>query len=242
MTVAAWHPGNVRPGDIVDYFEMCQFEGIGMLQRGMTFRAPPGRGVILMSQRKDAPYDDVLDDDGHLIYEGHDAPKSAAAPNPKLADQPRKSVAGRLTDNGKFADWTDRHKNGEVPAALFHVFEKMRDGIWSFRGPFLLKDYRYERSGERFVFRFVLDAVEEVGADLQPRPADHSEIQSRQIPTWVKQFVYKRDRGVCVLCGSREQLHFDHDLPYSLGGSSATPRNVRLLCAKHNLSKGARIE
>jgi hypothetical protein len=36
-------------------------------------------------------------------------------------------------------------------------------------------------------------------------------------------------------------LHFDHDLPYSKGGASITEDNVQLMCARHNLQKGAKI-
>ena len=64
----------------------------------------------------------------------------------------------------------------------------------------------------------------------------------RAIPAWVKQVVYKRDKGRCVLCGAQDQLHFDHDLPFAKGGSGLTPANVRVLCARHNLRKGAKIE
>src|SRR3990172_5562553 len=67
----------LRPGDILNYYDMCAAEQLGMLQKGMTFRPPPAHGIILMSQRPDAPYDDTLDDDGNLIYEGHDAPRTA---------------------------------------------------------------------------------------------------------------------------------------------------------------------
>jgi len=35
--------------------------------------------------------------------------------------------------------------------------------------------------------------------------------------------------------------HFDHDIPFSKGGSSLTAANVRLLCAKHNLEKSDKI-
>jgi hypothetical protein len=35
--------------------------------------------------------------------------------------------------------------------------------------------------------------------------------------------------------------HFDHDIPFSKGGSSLTAANVRLLCAKHNLEKSEKI-
>jgi 5-methylcytosine-specific restriction endonuclease McrA len=61
------------------------------------------------------------------------------------------------------------------------------------------------------------------------------------IPTLVKVDVWRRDRGQCVQCGSTKNLHFDHDIPFSKGGSSLTTANVRLLCAKHNLEKSDKI-
>jgi len=57
----------------------------------------------------------------------------------------------------------------------------------------------------------------------------------------VKVEVWRRDRGQCVQCGSTRNLHFDHDIPFSKGGSSLTAANVRLLCAKHNLAKSDKI-
>ncbi len=208
----------------------------------MTFRLPPNHGIILMSQRPNAPYSDVLDDDGHLIYEGHDQPRSPGTGEPKSNDQPRFSPRGTPTENGRFADWTDRYERGEVPPARFRVYEKLRDGIWSFRGTFLLSGYRQEKSGGRLVFKFVLTSIDE-DPEIAIRPPEaHHEEQTRQIPTWVKQFVYKRDKGRCVDCGATDHLHFDHDLPFSKGGSSATPQNVRLLCARHNLQKSDKIQ
>jgi len=53
--------------------------------------------------------------------------------------------------------------------------------------------------------------------------------------------VWKRDKGKCVKCGSSNNLHFDHDIPYSIGGSSLTAANVQLLCARHNLEKRERF-
>jgi len=44
------------------------------------------------------------------------------------------------------------------------------------------------------------------------------------------------------MCEAHENLHFDHDIPYSKGGSSITIENVRLLCAKHNLEKSDKIK
>lgn len=47
----------------------------------------------------------------------------------------------------------------------------------------------------------------------------------------------KRDGGRCVTCGAVDELHYDHIIPYSLGGSSMTIENVQLLFARRNLEK-----
>ncbi len=52
----------------------------------------------------------------------------------------------------------------------------------------------------------------------------------------------KRDGGKCTKCGSTDDLHFDHIIPWSKGGSSSTAENVQLLCERHNLQKHDRIE
>lgn len=62
------------------------------------------------------------------------------------------------------------------------------------------------------------------------------------IPSLVKVQVWKRDKGRCVICKSKDNLHFDHIIPYSKGGSSLTADNIQLLCARHNLAKHDKIE
>lgn len=64
---------------------------------------------------------------------------------------------------------------------------------------------------------------------------------SRRIPTIVKREVWDRDRGQCVECQSTQNLHFDHIIPWSKGGSSIDVKNVQILCGKHNLQKSAKI-
>ncbi len=56
----------------------------------------------------------------------------------------------------------------------------------------------------------------------------------------VKIFVWNRDGGKCVNCGSNEKLEYDHIIPLSKGGSN-TARNIQLLCENCNRSKGANI-
>ncbi len=60
------------------------------------------------------------------------------------------------------------------------------------------------------------------------------------IPDHVKVFVWNRDAGRCVRCGSNERLEFDHVIPVALGGAN-TARNLQLLCETCNRSKGASI-
>jgi 5-methylcytosine-specific restriction endonuclease McrA len=65
--------------------------------------------------------------------------------------------------------------------------------------------------------------------------------RSRFISSAVKQKVWERDKGKCVLCGSTIDLEYDHDIPFSKGGSNSE-ENIRLLCRRCNRSKSAKIQ
>jgi 5-methylcytosine-specific restriction endonuclease McrA len=75
----------------------------------------------------------------------------------------------------------------------------------------------------------------------------------RAVPQDLKDQVWKRCQGMCQanwrtdssldkntgdICGSNENLEFDHIVPYSRGGKT-TYRNLQLLCQRHNRIKGA---
>jgi hypothetical protein len=225
--------------EIISYFEMCQRER-SSLQRGMSFNVGGTHSVILMSVRPNAPYDDLLLDGGStLIYEGHDVPRSLACPNPKSLDQPEKSPAGTLTQNGKFRKAAQDFKAGLRRPERVRVYEKIRPGIWSYNGIFHLVDSWKEEVGQRIVFKFKLIAVE--GEEDFSLPAPESPLRRRMIPSAVKLEVWKRDDGKCAVCSATDELHFDHILPYSKGGTSLTAENVQVLCARHNLEKSDRI-
>ena len=224
--------------DILTYREMCDAENVQTLQRGMNYRLNPDHSVILMSQRPNAPYNDEIQSDGlTIIYEGHDAARTVDLPDPKHTDQPRFTKTGAITQNGKFADAVERFKKGSRPE-IVRVYEKLFNGVWSYKGSFSLIDYAYEQSGRRRAFRFVLGLTEQ----NQPTSTTELRDRSRIIPTEVKKSVWERDGGKCVICGAGDELHFDHVIPYSKGGTSVSAENVRILCARHNLSKSDKIE
>jgi hypothetical protein len=60
------------------------------------------------------------------------------------------------------------------------------------------------------------------------------------IPKDVVDAVWNRDGGKCVYCGSNENLHLDHIIPFSKGGDTSI-ENLQLLCQKCNLEKSNKI-
>lgn len=226
--------------EIISYFEMCRREGVS-LQRDMNFHISHTHSVILMSVRPNAPYADRVENDGStLIYEGHDVPQSSQYPNTKVVDQPGKTPSGRLTENGKFYNAAKEFKANKQKPERVRVYEKIRSGIWAYNGTFHLVDAWLEPTENRNVFKFKLIAVESENNISQP--IQYKASLRRIIPTSVKLEVWKRDAGECVKCGASNDLHFDHIIPWSRGGSSLTSDNIQLLCGKHNIKKRDKIE
>jgi hypothetical protein len=194
-----------------------------------------------MSLRPGAPYADRVEESGRVIvYEGHDIPLTKGGPDPKSLDQPEFLPSGRLTQNGLFADAVRRFKAGRAEAERVKVFEKIRPGIWAYNGLFNLVDVWQETADRRQVFKFKLEIIDQ---PLESAVTISVEIDhDRVIPATVKLEVWKRDRGGCIRCGSKENLHFDHIIPYSLGGSSKDAKNIQILCSRHNLEKRDRIQ
>ncbi|MBM3248692.1 MAG: HNH endonuclease [Candidatus Omnitrophica bacterium] len=225
--------------EILSYREMCNIESVQTLQRGMNFNINPHYSIILMSRRPNAPYHDrILEDGFTLEYEGHDEAKTSPSINPKGLDQPKYTKNGTLTQNGLFIKAVEEYKNRKNCPELVKVYEKILPGVWSLKGVFDLIDYRSENDGRRNVFIFTLKLSEQQGLTSEISEPEHT----RLIPTEVKKEVWKRDNGKCAKCGANKNLHFDHDLPFSLGGTSLTAKNIKLLCARCNLAKSNKIE
>jgi len=174
-----------------------------------------------------------------LIYEGHDAPRNETNPYPKQIDQPIRNPSGTLTQNGLFHQAATNYKKGIKEAELIKVYEKIYSGIWVYNGIFRLIDAWQEESNNRKVFKFRLESSDKlVDTNIDRELVDHN----RLIPKEVKLEVWRRDKGRCVICESKNNLHFDHIIPYSKGGSSVVAENVQLLCARHNIAKKDKIE
>jgi len=226
-----------QPGDILSFAEMCMLEG-KMLQQGMHFRSGSDRhSVILMSRQHGAKYADGIAEDGKTIhYIGHDAVGDRA----KTLDQPLDRISGTLTENGKFFKAVEEARQGYA-AEPVRVYEKLKQGIWVYNGLFSLVDAAMSALERRKVCVFTLSLVGsgEPASDSGSLP---TEAYGRLIPTDVKLLVWQRDRGRCIACGSTEDLHFDHIIPYSLGGSSLDVRNIQILCRTCNLKKSDSIQ
>ena len=84
------------------------------------------------------------------------------------------------------------------------------------------------RRFEKLRAKFDGGATEPTGRKREPIPED------------VRIFVWRRDDGRCMKCGSQENLEYDHIIPCSRGGSN-TARNLQLLCEACNRQKSDSI-
>lgn len=227
----------MKVDDIISYHNLVAAEKAN-LQKGMNFGIGQNYSVVLMSLRPGAPYADAIDSKtGMLTYEGHDVNRTKDCPNPKAIDQPLTTPRGSWTENGKFFRAAMDFKSGlRKRPELVKVYEKIARGIWCYKGFFQLENAAVTTDGNRKVFNFFLRPIEK-----KPLGRVVELPHTRLIPTHVKVEVWQRDRGRCVLCEATTNLHYDHDIPFSKGGSSLVAENVRLLFVKHNLSKSSKI-
>jgi len=74
-----------------------------------------------------------------------------------------------------------------------------------------------------------------------PPPPPPEPPRRKEISSGLRKRIMERDAYRCRRCKSWTDLHIDHVLPVSAGGTN-DPDNLQVLCAKCNLSKGAKVE
>jgi hypothetical protein len=130
----------------------------------------------------------------------------------------------------------------ETPVAVAHDEERRRT-YWMFRDEFYWEDEGYD---EVEVKALILERETKKNRRVQRAVALMQQTEAMDapsrapIPDEVKLFVWQRDGGRCVKCGSNQRLEFDHVIPVAMGGAN-TARNLQLLCETCNRSKGAAI-
>ncbi len=218
----------------VSFQEMCRKEGV-YFQRGMYFRPTRDHSVILTSGAPASDYEDLIDPDNDiLIYQGHNALRSQNVPFPQLVDQPQYNRDGSPSVNGRFFEAAQNYKNSLAPPEKVRAYRKLGKGMWLDLGIFHLIDAWRESDGRRLVFKLKLRRFSEAGKEQSFK------IDPRNIPSKTRVLVWNRDRGKCVVCGTTENLHFDHIIPISKGGNNSA-KNIRILCSRHNLAKSDKI-
>jgi 5-methylcytosine-specific restriction endonuclease McrA len=141
--------------------------------------------------------------------------------------------------NGAAFEWAKA--NPDIPAFIGTAVRGRR--YWSYGGAMYVTT---ERLTPDDVVALVHESENRVklklqrARALQAMAAQTAAPRRDGIPREVKLFVWQRDHGCCVACGSNRDLEFDHVIPLSLGGSS-TERNLQLLCADCNRRKGATL-
>jgi hypothetical protein len=140
--------------------------------------------------------------------------------------------------------------NQEVEQQVNYPIKISGPNFWAYKNNLLQVSYgEYLRDEEisLYVKHYILDhenEVEEIRKQIQFLELileKKGELGKREnIPEHVKMYVWRRDKGECVQCGSKQNLEFDHIIPVSKGGSS-TERNIQILCGKCNRRKTDKI-
>lgn len=125
---------------------------------------------------------------------------------------------------------------------------KMKDKAWNMTNGHCIKCFTNDKSSN-LEFLWVIHPSVELVLICESCASEEEIVKgdmiteksaSRRISTEVQDAVWNRDGGKCVSCGSKENLEFDHIIPFSKGGSN-TKRNIQLLCESCNRSKSDNI-
>lgn len=104
-----------------------------------------------------------------------------------------------------------------------------------------LHDFHYELS------QLIEDEIQTIKKHYPSYVSSKDRIKRQSFPVWLKQAVFYRDKGTCVICRcdlsnlvrTQNKIHIDHIVPLELFGTNDAS-NMQLLCESCNTSKGAR--
>lgn len=101
-----------------------------------------------------------------------------------------------------------------------------------------IKEAVYKKERKKMIEREVLDELIEEGKvfNIYTNKCGNR----TTIPMDIANAVWNRDGGKCCMCGSKENLEFDHIIPISKGGAT-TFRNLQILCKNCNIRKSDNI-
>ncbi len=129
----------------------------------------------------------------------------------------------------KYQEEIERKRNEYLEQKLLQEIQKEKNIIKQ-----ELLDKERKRNLQREAYKELVDE----GLILN-QPVD-KEWNREPIPQDIMDKVWNRDGGCCVKCGSKENLEFDHIIPFSKGGAN-TYRNLQILCKKCNIEKSNKI-
>jgi hypothetical protein len=98
----------------------------------------------------------------------------------------------------------------------------------------LLKEFVYKENSKFDKLRKQIELYEKINLQTE------NNRKREPIPEDIRFEIWRRDEGKCVICGSKENLEFDHIIPFSKGGGN-TVRNLQLLCESCNRKKSDKI-
>jgi hypothetical protein len=125
---------------------------------------------------------------------------------------------------------------------------EVRDGLWCFQNKIFAVKGSAGISAEELQIRIkhkLLNAEKQftkMKKEIELFENFDKVVASRRekIPESIRLFVWQRDEGKCVQCGSNKKLEYDHIIPVAKGGSN-TERNLQILCEECNRKKAASI-
>jgi HNH endonuclease len=147
----------------------------------------------------------------------------------------------RLTFGGPTDKNGPYNPDDPEPRRVFYDSDNSPNGPWVFRRKAVYVEEAGGVALQELILRVkhIVLREEKVLARIQREVEAFENIERvasagrERIPESVRLFVWQRDEGKCVRCGSRERLEFDHIIPVALGGSN-TERNIQLLCERCN--------